>query len=81
MKVRARAPSKGHLTMLGRAIWLMEGGTLRCRRIKGSQNPIHSGVYGAASAFFPRVRHDSCITEPKRSARLLGKSRRSPEKL
>src|SRR5438128_11074368 len=32
-------------------------------------------------AIFPRVRHDSGITEATRSARLLGKSTRSPQKI
>src|SRR5205814_9927643 len=32
-------------------------------------------------AIFPHVRHDSCITEATRSARLLGKSTRSPDKI
>src|SRR5438046_7854568 len=32
-------------------------------------------------AIFPRARHDSCITEATRSARLLGKSTRSPQKI
>ncbi len=48
---------------------------------KGSQNPAHSGIYETSLRILPRVRHDSCITEATRSARLLGKSRRSPEKL